>query len=110
MDESDESLEGPEERRQYDRSRLIVDVFFDGKDATGVASTTDISPGGFYMKTQANLAEGTKLMVRIPFPGGRQIVADAEVVHIDPSKGVGVRFQKLSDENRALIEGELGRE
>ncbi len=110
MDEPDETLEGPEERRQHDRSRLIVDVFFDGNDATGVASTTDISPGGFYLKTQANLAEGAKLMVRIPFPDGRQVVADAEVIHIEPSKGVGLRFRDLSDENRALIESELGRE
>jgi hypothetical protein len=28
---------------------LIVDVFFDGKDLTGIASTKDISAGGFYM-------------------------------------------------------------
>jgi len=41
------TLEEHEERRLHDRSRLIVDVFFDGKDATGVASTKDISVGGF---------------------------------------------------------------
>jgi hypothetical protein len=33
----------PDERRQFDRSRLIVDVHFDGADSTGVASTKDIS-------------------------------------------------------------------
>jgi len=38
-DDNDQSFDLPEERRVYDRSRLIVDVFFDGKDATGVAST-----------------------------------------------------------------------
>jgi hypothetical protein len=110
MDESDETLEGPDERRKFDRSRLIVDVFFDGNDATGVASTADISVGGLYMNTQAKLAQGTKLLVRIPFPDGRQVVANAEVVYSNPAKGVGLRFQDLSDENRALIESELGRE
>ena len=109
VDELDESLEGPDERRLHDRSRLIVDVFFDGKDATGVASTKDISVGGFYMNTQANLPEGAVLLVRIPFSDGKQIVANAEVVYSNPARGVGLRFQGLSEENRSLIESELGR-
>jgi hypothetical protein len=107
VDELDESLEGPEERRRYDRSRLIVDVFFDGRDATGVASTKDISAGGFYMNTQANLPEGSVLLVRIPLQGGKQLVANAEVVYSNPGRGVGLRFQSLSEENRGLIEHEL---
>lgn len=110
IDEPDETLEGPDERRRFDRARLIVDVFFDGQDATGVASTKDFSLGGFYMNTQANIPEGARLLVRIPFADGRQIVANAEVVYSNPSRGVGLRFQSLSDENRALIESELGRE
>ena len=109
IEDPEESLDGPDERRRFDRSRLIVDVFFDGKDATGVASTKDISVGGFYMNTQARLPEGSVLLVRIPFSDGRQIVANAEVVFINPERGVGLRFQGLSDENRALIESELSR-
>ena len=107
VEELDESLEGPDERRQYDRARLIVDVFFDGNDATGVASTKDISVGGFYMNTQANLPEGAALLVRIPLGDGRQIIANADVVYSNPGRGVGLRFQNLSDENRLLIESEL---
>ena len=92
-----------DERRHYDRSRLIVDVFFDGKDATGVASTKDIGAGGLYLNTQAELAEGAVLMLRIPI-GDQQIVANAEVVYSNPGRGVGVRFEGLSDSDRALIE------
>jgi hypothetical protein len=109
VDDLDESLDEPDERRRYDRARLIVDVFFDGKDATGVASTKDISVGGFYMNTQANLPEGAVLLVRIPFSDGKQIIANAEVVYSNPARGVGLRFQGLSDDNRALIENELER-
>jgi hypothetical protein len=98
----------PDDRRRYDRSRLIVDVFFDGTDATGVASTKDISIGGFYMNTQASLPEGAALLVRIPLTDGKQVVANAEVVYNNPGRGVGLRFQNLTDENRTLIESELG--
>ena len=108
VDELDEDLTTPDDRRQFDRSRLIVDVFFDGHDATGVASTKDISVGGFYMNTQAEIPEGSVLLVRIPFPDGKQVVANAEVVYSNPARGVGLRFQSLSEENRQLIERELG--
>ena len=109
MVDDEESLEGPDERRRYDRSRLIVDVFVDGIDATGVASTKDLSVGGFYMNTKANLAEGTVLLVRIPFGTAKQVIANAEVIYSNPGRGVGLRFLGLSEENRALIESELGR-
>ncbi|MDQ2921329.1 MAG: PilZ domain-containing protein [Acidobacteriota bacterium] len=107
-DEVEESLDGPEERRRHDRSRLIVDVFYDGNDATGVAATKDLSAGGFYMNTNANIPEGTVLLVRIPFGDGKQVVANAEVVYTNPERGVGLRFQSLSEENRELIEREIG--
>ena len=95
-----------EDRRGHDRSRLIVDVFFDGKDATGVASTRDLGPGGLYINTQAELPQGGLLLLRIPF-GQKQIVVNAEVVYNNPGRGVGLQFQGLSDEDKALLEAGL---
>jgi len=92
-----------DERRHYERSRLIVDVFFDGKDATGVASTKDIGEGGLYLNTQAELAEGAVLMLRIPI-GEQQIVANGEVVYRNTGRGVGIRFEGLSEADRALLQ------
>jgi hypothetical protein len=96
-------LTAHDERRKYDRSRLIVDVFFDGKDATGVASTKDIGIGGLYLNTQATLQEGAVLVLRIPV-GQEQIVANGQVVYCNPGRGVGVRFDGLSDNDIALLE------
>lgn len=96
-----------DERRNYDRARLIVDVFFDGKDVTGVASTKDISPGGLYMNTQAEIPEGTLLLIRIPFRRDAPVVCNAVVVYSNPGRGVGLRFQGLSDEVRAILEQEV---
>ena len=107
MAEDDEGFDPQEERRNYDRSRLIVDVFFDGKDVTGVASTKDISPGGLYMNTQAEIPEGALLLVRIPFRQDVQVVCNAVVVYSNPGRGVGLKFQGLSDEAKALLEGEV---
>lgn len=107
VDELDANVKLPQdERRTFDRSRLIVDVFFNGADTTGVASTKDISAGGLYMNTQAELPEGAVLTMRIPF-GEEQVVVNAEVVYSNPGRGVGVRFQGLSEKDRALMEREL---
>jgi PilZ domain len=104
-----ERFESQDERRSYDRSRLIVDVFFDGKDVTGVASTKDISPGGLYMNTQAEIPEGALLLVRIPFRQDVQVVCNAMVVYSNPGHGVGLKFQGLSDEVKAVLEQEVSK-
>jgi hypothetical protein len=96
-----------EERRHHDRSRLIVDVYFNGADATGVASTKDISLGGLYMNTQAILPEGAVLTLRIPLNNDQQVVVNAEVMYSNPGHGVGVRYQGLTEKDRALMEREL---
>jgi hypothetical protein len=107
MDEPDDIDNSPQdERRQHDRSRLIVDVFFDGNDATGVASTKDISLGGLYMNTQAVVPEGSLLTLRIPL-GEEQVVVNAEVVYSNPGRGLGVRFHGLTEKDRALMEQKL---
>lgn len=103
-DRSDEI--SPDERRQFNRSRLIVDVHFDGADSTGIASTKDLSLGGVYLSTQAQIPEGATLTLRIPL-GGQYVVIKADVVYSNPGHGVGVRFHRVPDEVRALMEREL---
>lgn len=103
-DQSDEFSR--DERRQYDRSRLIVDVHFDGADSTGVASTRDISVGGLYMSTQVEIPVGAMLALRLPL-GDEHVVIKGEVVFSNPGHGVGVRFLALSGDARALMEREL---
>ena len=102
-----DSQDPSDERRQYERSRLIVDVFYEGKDLTGVASTQDISPGGLYMNTQAEIPEGSLLMIRIPFREG-DVIVNGEVIYSNPGRGVGVRFHGLTEEARATVERALG--
>jgi hypothetical protein len=108
-DDVEEGFQSQEERRAHDRSRLIMDVYFDGQDVTGVASTKDISPGGLYMNTQATIPEGAFLMVRIPFGKDVQVVCRAEVIYSNPGQGVGLRFHEVTDETRATLEREVSR-
>lgn len=106
LDEDQNEALSRDERRQFDRSRLIVDVYFDGADSTGVASTRDISLGGLYLSTKVDIPKGATLTLRIPM-GRQHIVVRGDVVYSLTGHGVGVRFHRLSNEKLALMEREL---
>jgi hypothetical protein len=103
--EPNEAL-SPSERRHSDRKKLIVDVKFDGGDATGIANTRDIGIGGLYMTTNARLKQGLPIVMRLTI-GGREIAFDGVVAYIDPDQGVGIRFHNLSDDTKELLVKEL---
>lgn len=99
----------PSERRQSDRKKLIVDVNFDGGDATGIANTRDIGIGGLYITTNAAFETGMPLRMRLSL-GGEEISLRGVVAYTDPGQGIGVRFQNLSDEEELILKRELSLE
>ncbi len=104
-EESNEALE-PSERRQSDRKKLIVNVDFEGGDGTGIANTRDISIGGLYMITNAEIESGTPLFLRMII-GGEEIGLDGLVTYTDSGHGVGIRFQAISEKNEEILKREL---
>jgi hypothetical protein len=107
MTENDRADEEPSaERRTSDRKKLIVDVHFDGGDATGIANTRDIGVGGLYMTTALDLQLGTPIMMSLN-AGGRYIRIEGVVVYSDAGHGVGVRFRDISKEDLEYLSKEL---
>ena len=106
--ESDEAL-SPSERRQSDRKKLIVNVNFEGGDATGIANTRDIGIGGLYMTTGAEFEVGTPIQMLLTL-AGREVSLGGVIAYVDEGQGVGVRFQSLSEEDEALLKRELNLE
>jgi Tfp pilus assembly protein PilZ len=103
---SDEVDKNFAERRQTDRKKLIVDVHFEGGDATGIANTTDISTGGLFLKTNALLEVGKPIAMRLTF-SGKSLILDGIVAYADRGKGFGISFQNLDEEKSAVLKREL---
>src|SRR3954454_20613719 len=95
------------ERRRADRKKLIIDVRFEGGDGTGIANTRDIGVGGLYMTTTAPLDLGAPLMMVFRI-AEKELNVKGVVVYADPGHGVGVRFKDVTEDQAALIAGELG--
>ncbi len=103
--EPNEAL-APSERRQTDRKKLIVNVEFEGGDATGIANTRDIGIGGLYMATNAGFEQGQNIKMRLTI-GGKEMEFDGVITYIDEDQGVGVRFDSLSEDEEAVLKKEL---
>lgn len=96
----------PENRRDSDRKKLIVDVRFEGGDGTGIANTRDIGVGGLYMTTGAALDIGSQILMAMSV-GGKDMRINGTVVYTDPGLGVGVRFNNISDADLAILSGDI---
>ena len=97
-----------DDRREFERKPLTVEIRFDGGDATGRATTRDIGLGGLYMATTAELPEGTTLQLRIML-GAEELNVNGLVVYFDPGHGVGVRFHGLTEKAEELLRRNLPR-
>ena len=96
----------PENRRDSDRKKLIVDVRFEGGDGTGIANTRDIGVGGLYMTTGAALDIGSQILMAMSV-GGKEMRINGTVVYTDPGLGVGVRFNNISDADLTILSGDI---
>ena len=94
-----------ENRRQFDRRTVNIEIHFDGGDARGRATTRDIGIGGLYMATDAVLQENTPLTLRMNI-GGQDLVLNGAVAYCDPGQGVGVRFHNLTPEVENILKDE----
>jgi type IV pilus assembly protein PilZ len=102
------------ENRQHERAPIKLELNY--RDATGgnflFEQATNISHGGLFIETQHPLPQGARLVVRFEPPGGEaELQMNSEVMWINPwveggdnpNPGMGIRFEKLSDEDRQTI-------
>lgn len=101
-------MPGPE-RRTNERAPFLTDLEF-GEDAqffTGLS--LDISEGGLFVSTYAEIPLGTRLLLAFELPDGTAVEARGEVrwrrAHaMDGERpGIGIAFTHLPDEARARI-------
>jgi hypothetical protein len=64
----------------------------------------DVSPTGAFIDTITALPEGCLLTLKFSLESNAMVLA-AEVCHAMPQMGMGVRFTKISDDQRAILEG-----
>jgi uncharacterized protein (TIGR02266 family) len=107
-----QSVASPDERRQYTRIELEVEIDFIGLDNFYSGFTEDISEGGLFVATYELKALGTEFDLVFSLPDGYEIKTRAVVrwlrdphnVTEDSHPGMGLQFIDLAPEHRRAIE------
>jgi uncharacterized protein (TIGR02266 family) len=99
----------PQNRSAY-RLRMDLKVNVRGSHLLFSARTHDLSRGGLFLATEAELAEGQQLSLHLTLPGGGKIVCKGKVKWRRPEgvdagpPGVGVEFLNLSRSAQQAID------
>lgn len=99
------------ERRSHDRFDVEWDVDCVADDTFLYASITNISAMGIFVQTTKPLVVGTRLMLSFSPPGHKPFKLEGKVAWVNkvrddgdnPNPGMGVRFNKLSPEDRERL-------
>jgi hypothetical protein len=69
-----------------------------------LANISSIGTGGCFIDTENPFNTGEVFTVEIEFPAGIWVPLPAESIYVLSSKGIGVSFNQLSEDERSMLE------
>jgi uncharacterized protein (TIGR02266 family) len=110
IDQHGQSGAQPSDRRERGRAEFTVDIGLHSTTQFFAGISGDLSEGGLFVATYIPQPIGTELSVSFVLPGGASISTPAIVAWIRQGQdsgaepGMGLRFFRLEDKERAAIE------
>ena len=98
------------ERRNTERTQLVVRVEYSTIDDFFSEFSRDINQGGLFIETTQPLSLGAEVMMRFNLPGGDEVIETVgHVVRIslgdrEEPPGMGLEFEKLRADDRVRID------
>jgi hypothetical protein len=91
------------ERRTDTRLEVCLDAVWDGAPGNRPTRVADLSEGGCYIDSMAEVYVGEFLYLKIRLPNGEWLELTGEVAHLTSRLGFGVRFVDLSNEQSQTL-------
>ena len=98
------------DKRQCSRSIAIAEVTFVHKGMHFQGRINDLSPGGLYIDTINPLPEDSSISFQFILPGdgsGIPVSGEGRVVWMVHMQGMGIRFTRLSNDDRDRLKAYL---
>jgi hypothetical protein len=92
-----------DERRQFERVRLPMEMRWEGLSGRHAARVYDLSLGGCYVETLGQVDRGERIRFEIELPSGRWLRLEGEVMYAQPNMGFGLRLLNLSGTDRDML-------
>ncbi len=100
----DERQSGRPNLRKHDRFECLVAVDYDISDWTYQCFLRDISMGGAYIETEQSVKDGQKIILTLSSPELEHSCAITGKVVRRDKKGIGVRFEEISLQQKKVIQ------
>jgi hypothetical protein len=92
-----------ENTRQEERYSLPLEVLWESLSGRHEARIGDISLGGCYIESLAQVIVGEQIQFQIQLPTGGRMPLRGEVIYHQPNLGFGVRLASLSAMERNVL-------
>jgi hypothetical protein len=92
-----------EERRSAERVPLMLDLRWQSLSGKHTARISDMSLGGCYVETMAQVTMGEVIRFEVQLPTGRWLPLVGEVVYHLPGMGFGLQFRSMTETQRQLV-------
>ena len=95
-----------DEKRKHGRVPLVMEALWEGSGTRSGARTVDISVTGCFIDTRAVVAVDDTINLELR-RDGEMISVQAKVMYQQPGLGFGVRFTRISDDDRLRLDALL---
>jgi hypothetical protein len=92
-----------EERRSAERVTLMLDLRWQSLSGKHTARISDMSLGGCYVETMAQVTMGEVIRFEVQLPTGRWLPLVGEVVYHLPGMGFGLQFRSMAETQRQVV-------
>lgn len=93
------------ERRSHARLPVPFEVRLENESASQRARISDISLGGCYVETLAQVSENESVALSVLLPTNDWLALRGEVKMVHPGMGFGLQFTKLPEESAKKLVG-----
>lgn len=90
--------------RQHERTPVSLGIVLESASGKRDARISDISMGGCFVDSITQMSEGETAVFQVHLPMGLWVQLYGEVVYLSPGFGFGLRFTRLAEEERILLE------
>lgn len=93
----------PDERRRNERKRLLLEAKWESMSRRHEARVDDVSVGGCFVNTYAQVELGEHVNLEIQLPSGDWLALRGHVATYQPGVGFGMSFNSLTAEESARL-------
>lgn len=94
--------------REHERISHLVEVVLESASGKREVRISDLSLGGCFVETIAQLGQGEDAKLLVKRPDGEPLAFTGKIAYALQGVGFGMKFDELTDDQRTFLENTVG--